>query len=77
MRLVVEKRTRSDHDQAVNSVRQSGVRVEGAPKTLTSVKLGDQTVDRKQYAWDGQTLWINANLSQTTTLRLEFAGEMR
>ena len=44
-----------------------------APKTLLSVKLGDQTLDRKQYAWDGATLWLAANLHQPATLKLEFA----
>lgn len=51
--------------------------LKGAPKTLTAVRLGDQTVDPKQYAWDGQTLWINANLSQPTTLRLDFDSGAR
>ena len=44
----------------------------GAPKTLASVRLGNEVLDAGQYAWDGKTLWLNATLNQPTTLKLEF-----
>ena len=43
-----------------------------APKRLAEVKLGEQVLDCKQYAWDGITLWLNVSFSQSTTLRLKF-----
>jgi hypothetical protein len=49
--------------------------LQGAPKTLVSVTLGDKILDDKQYAWDGRTLWISANLAQPTSLRLLFNPE--
>ena len=49
--------------------------LKGAPKTLVSVTLGDRVLDDKQYAWDGRTLWISANLAQPTSLRLLFNPE--
>lgn len=43
-----------------------------APKKLLKVKLGDQTLTRNQYAWDGQTLWLNAKINQPKILELGF-----
>jgi hypothetical protein len=51
--------------------------LQGAPKALLRVELDGQALDRKQYAWDGATLWLNAQLSRPTPLRLEFAREKR
>jgi hypothetical protein len=44
----------------------------GAPKTLASVALGKRSLKPAEYTWDGQTLWINANVDTTTALKLEF-----
>jgi hypothetical protein len=44
----------------------------GAPKNLTSVALGTRSLKPTEYAWDGQTLWISANVDTTTALKLEF-----
>ena len=44
----------------------------GASKNLASVTLGQQTLTPKDYAWDGQTLWIRADIDDSTILRLEF-----
>jgi hypothetical protein len=74
MRLVVEKKdvtmTIKPSGRCVNPVFE----LTGAPKTVARVTLGSQTLEPKQYAWDGQTLWINADLGGPTTLRLEFDG---
>ncbi len=43
-----------------------------APKTLASVALGQQTLTPNDYAWDGRTLWIKADIDSPSTLRLEF-----
>lgn len=48
-----------------------------APKTLVGVRLGDRILDNKQYAWDGHTLWLNATLTQPSTLLLDFGGEQQ
>jgi hypothetical protein len=43
-----------------------------APKSLRSVRVGDRTLASKEYAWDGQTLWIDASFNDLTSLTLEF-----
>jgi hypothetical protein len=43
-----------------------------APKNLVSVALGDRLMKPKEYAWDGKTLWIDANIDGPVTLHLEF-----
>lgn len=44
----------------------------GAPKELIRVSLAGQKLDPKRYAWDGNTLWLEAALNQPATLQLEF-----
>ena len=73
IRLVIESR-------AVTIVLKPTVRcvnpvfeLRAAPKTLRSVKLGDRLLAAKEYAWDGGTLWISANVDAVTPLTLEFA----
>jgi len=46
-----------------------------APKTLLDVKLEGRPLKRDNYAWDGQTLWINADIGEATTLELRFADQ--
>jgi hypothetical protein len=46
-----------------------------APKTLLDVKLKGRLLKRDNYAWDGQTLWINADIGEATTLELRFADQ--
>jgi hypothetical protein len=48
--------------------------LQGAPGALASVRLADKALDQRQYAWDGKTLWLNAELDRPTSLRLEFGG---
>ena len=43
-----------------------------APKNLVTVRLGDHLLKPTEYAWDGKTLWLDANIGETTTLHLEF-----
>jgi len=45
----------------------------GAPKTLTRVTLADRQLGSDGFAWDGRTLWLNADIGSPTTVRLEFA----
>jgi hypothetical protein len=47
----------------------------GEARTLVGVQLGDRTLAEREFAWDGQTLWINATLTQDTLLRLVFADQ--
>ena len=44
-----------------------------APRKLVGVQLTDRLLDAKEFAWDGNTLWLNATITQAATLRLEFA----
>ena len=73
MRLIVEKK------DVTMAIKPSGCCVNpvfemtGAKKTLMRVKLGDQSLDHTQYAWDGQTLWLNAIFNRPIKLKLEFA----
>jgi hypothetical protein len=48
-----------------------------APKTLASVILGGHPLTPKDYAWDGQTLWLNADIDQMEQLRLDFRTAAR
>lgn len=43
-----------------------------APKSIAKLQVGDRTLNPGQYAWDGRTLWLSAQLSQPTAVRLEF-----
>ena len=44
----------------------------GAPKNLANVALGNRPLKPTEYAWDGQTLWLNVDIDTSTALRLEF-----
>ncbi len=55
-------------DRCVNPVFE----LTDAPKALLSVRLSDRPLSRDQYAWDGRTLWLNANINEPTTLELQF-----
>ena len=46
----------------------------GTPKELLQVKLNDGQLKVGQYAWDGQTLWLNTEIVKPTTLHLSFSG---
>lgn len=43
-----------------------------APKTLARVALAQRSLKPNEYAWDGQTLWLDAEIGQETTLELDF-----
>jgi hypothetical protein len=75
MRLFVEDRSVTIAVKPAGRCVNPVFELQGAPKTLVSVKLGNEALGPKQYAWDGKTLWLSANLSQPTTLRLEFRGD--
>ena len=49
----------------------------GAPGSLREVTLGGRALKPPEYAWDGKTLWLNANLDQVTRVRLDFAESSR
>jgi len=44
----------------------------GESKTMSRIELNRRALTAKDYAWDGQTLWLNSTLRQDTTLRLTF-----
>ena len=44
----------------------------GGSKNLASVVLGNRSLKPAEYAWDGKTLWVNADIDTTTPLKLEF-----
>ncbi len=43
-----------------------------APKELARVRLGDRVLAAREYAWDGLTLWLDAQVEGEMALRLEF-----
>jgi hypothetical protein len=43
-----------------------------APKVPLSVRLSDHPLGPDKYAWDGRTLWLNANIDGPTALELHF-----
>ena len=72
MRLVVE-------NNSVSITVKAGVRCVNpvfellrAPRNLSSISLSGRALKPKDYAWDGQTLWLNADLDGSTLIRLEF-----
>ncbi len=75
MRLVVEEGNVTIAIKPTGCCVNPVFELRGAPKRLVSVRLGDRALDRKQYAWDGKTLWLDAVLSQPTVLRLEFGAD--
>jgi hypothetical protein len=72
IRLVVERSalaiTLKPAGRSVNPVFE----LIAAPKQLAAVTLGNRTLKPAEYAWDGLTLWINADIDRRTSLRLEF-----
>jgi hypothetical protein len=75
LRLVVDKPVVTIKITAAGHCVNPVFELRGAPKALLSVKLNDQALAPRQYAWDGATLWLDASFSQPTTLRLEFDGK--
>ncbi|MFN8009102.1 MAG: hypothetical protein U0V70_19160 [Terriglobia bacterium] len=72
IRLVVESpKVRITLKPSVRSVNPVFELI-GAPKHLGTVALGDRILKPKEYAWDGSTLWVEANVDQITVLQLEF-----
>lgn len=48
-----------------------------APGDLVSVTLAGRPLRPGEYAWDGQTLWLQADVDQPEQLRLEFSRKSR
>jgi hypothetical protein len=46
-----------------------------ASGTLEAVQVDGVPIDPTSYAWDGETLWLDLTLSQSSELRLEFATD--
>lgn len=44
----------------------------GAPKTLVRIELAGRALRNDEYAWDGQTLWLGADITEPSLLALEF-----
>jgi hypothetical protein len=44
----------------------------GAPRTLSGVAVSGRPLNPKEYAWDGQTLWMNVDMDGSAVVRLEF-----
>jgi hypothetical protein len=47
-----------------------------APKTLVRIQLAGRSLQPKEYAWDGQTLWLNADLDAPARFQLDFAASL-
>ena len=75
LRLVVEDRSVTIMIRPAGWCVNPVFELRGVPKALLSVKLAGKALRREQYAWDGATLWINAELNRPTPLRLEFGRE--
>ncbi|MFH1268478.1 MAG: hypothetical protein ABIK89_22375 [Planctomycetota bacterium] len=48
--------------------------LDGAPKVLSGIWLAGRRMASDEFAWDGQTLWLRADIDAPTELRLEFQG---
>jgi hypothetical protein len=72
MRLIVDEPTVTIKIKPAAACVNPVFELAEAPPTLTRVQLGERSLEAKDYAWDGRTLWINATLAQETLLRLGF-----
>ena len=45
-----------------------------APQSTLEVVLGGKVLPQDRYAWDGETLWIEATIGEPTQLQLRFAA---
>jgi hypothetical protein len=72
MRLVVENR------KVTIAIKPDGFcinpvfELKNAPKKLLKVKFGGKILPTDKYAWDGNTLWVNATINQREMLELDF-----
>jgi len=77
MRLIVEQKTVTvvitPSVRCVNPVFE----LLHAPKELVRIQLADRSLQPKDYAWDGQTLWLNAYLDDPVRLQLDFGDAPR
>jgi len=76
-RLMVESTTVTIKIKPVAKCVNPVFELQGAPKTLESVTLGSRRLTPKDYAWDGEVLWLNAEVDQPEELRLEFSKPAR
>ncbi len=44
-----------------------------APKDLVKVTMNERLLNRDEYTWDGQTLWIRGDFREMTALQLQFS----
>jgi hypothetical protein len=72
IRLVVEDRTVTLTLEPKPVCVDPVLELAGAPRALTAVTLAGVRLPPERYAWDGETLWIDATLRGSTELRLEF-----
>jgi len=49
----------------------------GTPGPLDRVTLAGRPLKAKEYAWDGKTLWLNADIEKVEQIRLEFGKGSR
>jgi hypothetical protein len=70
LRLLVEARDVTIGIKPAGCCVNPVLELQGAPKELRRVELAGRALSRKEYAWDGQTLWLNATLREPAVLRL-------
>jgi hypothetical protein len=71
-RIAVEARTVSIRIKPAARCVNPVFELLAVPKALLSVKLANRPLGFDQYAWDGQTLWLNANIDEPAVLELRF-----
>ncbi len=49
----------------------------GAPEALTGISLAERQLESDEFAWDGKTLWLKADIASPTVVRLKFADASR
>jgi hypothetical protein len=73
IRLVVEDKTLTVLIKPAAPCVNPVFELSDAPKSFVSVRLAGRPLGARQYAWDGQTLWLEATLTEAVPLQLEFA----
>ena len=74
IRLIVEQPTVSIRIKPAGPCVNPVFELLAAPRALARVELAGRVLDPKEYAWDGQTLWINATVARDTKLQLAWAA---
>ena len=77
IRLIVEDQTVAITIKPATKCVNPVFELIGAPEELVSVTLAERPLKPMQYAWDGETLWLKADIDEPAQLQLKFRKRSR